>query len=194
MDKNVYKVDFVTSGNSPYGSDYPNLDWIKAGIKILRDQGPHQISITNLCGILEKSDADFNKHFSSIEEFFTALLDYWYEKETLSYIEMMDEVGGTAEENLFAMAQIIHNVDKTDEVAIRNLALLCPDTCNALAKVDRTRIDFAIGLFKEMGFSDKQSSQRAKILYTSSIGTEYTAISSSLEQRYAMCEILTRRD
>ncbi|MDG1707109.1 MAG: hypothetical protein P8H03_00015, partial [Emcibacteraceae bacterium] len=63
-----------------------------------------------------------------------------------------------------------------------------------LASVDRTRLDFGTGLFKELGFSDNESIMRSKILYTSTIGTEYTSISSSLEQKLATCRLLMSRD
>jgi len=194
MDKNVYKVDFVGHEMSPIAKDYPNVDWIKAGITLLREQGPQSVSIENICEIMEKTKEDFNIRFNGCESFLYSLLDYWYEKETLAYIDMMEEVGGSAKENLFAMVEIIHNADKADEIAIRNLALLCPNARDALAKVDRTRIDVGIGLFREIGFSENEAKSRAKILYTSSIGTEYTTISSSLEQKHAMCEILIQKD
>lgn len=194
MDKNVYKMDFVGNETSPFAEDYPNIDWIMAGIKILREQGPQQVSIENLCEILGKTEQDFNSRFNGCESFLHTLLDYWYEKETLVYIDMLEEIGGNAEENLIAMVEIVHNADKADEIAIRNLALLCPNARDALAKVDRTRVDVSAGLFKEMGFSEKDAKARAKIFYTSIIGTEYTTVSSSLDQKYTMCDLLMRRD
>jgi hypothetical protein len=95
---------------------------------------------------------------------------------------------------MMTMVEILHHADKRDEIAIRNWALMCPNAHKALSKVDRTRLDVGIGLFREMGFSETESKMKAKILYTSTIGTEYTSISSSLEQKQAMCTLLMQRD
>ena len=113
----------------------------------------------------------------------------------------LDQLGSSAGGALSSDMDLIMDIPVTlsmelgnTEIAIRNLALLCPNARDALAKVDRTRIDVGIGLFREIGFSENEAKSRAKILYTSSIGTEYTTISSSLEQKHAMCEILIQKD
>ncbi|MBT5187060.1 MAG: hypothetical protein HOM01_09650 [Kordiimonadaceae bacterium] len=91
------------------------------------------------------------------------------------------------------MIEFFHYVDKKDEIAIRNMALKCPNALKALTKVDRTRLDVGTGLFKEMGFTEKESVSRAKILYTSMIGVEYTSVTSSLEQKIVLCELLMKQ-
>jgi|TARA_R110002096_G_scaffold416576_2_gene619350 hypothetical protein len=194
MDKNVLTVDFTGREIDDLDDDYPNLQWIEAGIKILREYGPRSVSIDALCTEIKQEPKDFNKAFNGLESYLFAVLDYWYEKETLNYIDIMDQVGGTAEENMMTMVEILHHADKRDEIAIRNWALMCPNAHKALSKVDRTRLDVGIGLFREMGFSETESKMKAKILYTSTIGTEYTSISSSLEQKQAMCTLLMQRD
>ncbi|MCC3859855.1 TetR/AcrR family transcriptional regulator [Pseudemcibacter aquimaris] len=183
--------DFEESDNI---KNFPNRDWIEAGIKLLREHGPHVLSIDEICTLTKKNEQEFNQTFEDIDSFYSAIFDYWYEKETLKYIDMMDEIGGDAETALYTMAKITHDIDKQDEIAIRNLALRCPEACNALDRVDRTRLDVAAGLFKEMGFSDKDSMIRAKILYTASIGTEYTSISASLDQKLEMLKLLLEKN
>ncbi|MEZ5759180.1 MAG: hypothetical protein R3D86_13250 [Emcibacteraceae bacterium] len=194
MDKNVIEADFTGQEIPVLGSQNEELEWIEAGIKLLRDHGPHLITINDLCAKLEKPETEFNRIFKTKENYLFAILDHWYEKETLSYIDMMDEIGGSAENIIMTMVEVIHHADKQDEIAIRNWALKCPNAHAALAKVDRTRLDVASGLFKEMGFSESESKLRAKIMYTSSIGTHYTSISESLEHKKAMCELLLKMD
>ena len=194
MDQNVYVGDNAGNDSAAFGDDFPNKEWIIAGICVMREQGPRQLSVTTICQEIDKQESEFNNLFNGLESYLFSLLDYWYEKETIAYIEQLDEMGGNARENLLAMVEILHHVDKRDEIAIRNWALRCPNAHKALAKVDRTRMDVGIGLFKELGFSDKDSILRAKIFYTSSIGTEYTSVSSSLDQKFAMCELLMRHD
>ena len=47
---------------------------------------------------------------------------------------------------------------------------------------------------REMGFSENESTVRAKLLYTSMIGLEYTSVSGTLERRLEMAKFLCRKD
>lgn len=190
MDTNVYKMDFADKKNPVNTESFPNHEWILVGIKILRDHGISAVSKTSICQELGQSESEFDAIFNGLDSFLFSVLDYWYEKETLSYIDIMDDLTGNAEDIMISFIEILHHADKSDEIAIRNWALKCPNAQKALAKVDRTRMDVGIGLFNEMGFSDKESTIRSKILYTSTIGTEYTSISSSLDQKITMCKLL----
>lgn len=194
MDNNVYQLNVVSDDTRQNLESYPNLDWIRAGIAILREQGPTCVNIDTLCEKTGKDLDAFNKAFNGLKSYLFAVLDYWYEKEVLAYIDMMDEISAQGEEVLIRMIEIKHDADKGDEVAIRNWALKCPNAHKALARVDRTRLDYTIGVFKEMGFSEAESALRAKILYTSFIGLEYSSISASLEKRLEMAKLLCRRD
>ncbi|MDG1996543.1 MAG: TetR/AcrR family transcriptional regulator [Emcibacteraceae bacterium] len=194
MSANIYNVNFRDPKLPEKIALFPNQEWITAAIKVLREQGVRAISIKNVCAELNRSESEFNKVFKDFENFTIAVLDYWYEKETLTYIEAMDDVVGSAEQTILAMIEVVHNADRRDEIAIRNWALTCPSAQNALARVDNTRLDFGTGLFKEMGFTEKESIMRIKIHYTSQIGTEYTSVSSSLEQKLATCKLLMQRN
>lgn len=194
MKDNVVKIN-ITDKNTPEAiANYPNRNWIEAGIKILREKGVHSLSIKSLLEQMNLEETEFNQLFKNLESYISSLLDYWYEKETLKYVAQLDVMHGDASDLLLAMTEIIHNVDKSDEIAIRNMALKKTNAHDALARVDRTRLDVGIGLFKELGFSDKESKIRSKIFYTSSIGTEYTSISSSLDQKIALCKLLMEQD
>jgi hypothetical protein len=193
MSGNIHKVDFENQKLPKEIKNYPNQDWILAGIGILREHGIRGISIEAISLVLNRNINDFNQEFNGLESYCFALLDFWYERETLYYIDIVDDASGNAEDALLTLIEIIHYSDKQDEIAIRNWALRCPHAHSALARVDRTRIDFGIGLFKELGFSENESLTRAKILYTSHIGTEYTSISSSLEQKIATLNLLMHK-
>ena len=193
MDKNVLEVEFTPNDLSNNLLNYPNWEWIVAGIKIMRDHGIHHISVKSICDGANKTEQEFLESFKNLELFLFTVLDYWYEKETIAYIDVLDDMVGNAEENILNLVEILHNADKRDDVAIRNWALKCPHARAALEKVDRTRLDVGVGLFKEMGFSEKESVLRTKFLYSSSIGTEYTSIIVTLEQKIAMCELLMDR-
>lgn len=194
MDKNVLNVEFSGTDFQGIDDNYPNLHWIKAGIKILKEFGPRAISIDALCAEVNQTSEDFNNDYNGLEEYLFSVLEYWYEKETLSYIDILDQISGSAEDTLLAMVKVTIDADRSDEIAIRKWALMCPNAHKALSKVDRTRLDVGAGLFREMGFSEAESKIRAKIFYTSNIGTEYTSISSTLEHKLAMCKLLMMRD
>lgn len=194
MKDNVVQLNSSEKNINYTINNYPNRNWIEAGIKILREKGIENLTVKSLSEEIQLEETDFKRLYNGMESYMEALLDYWYEKETLKYIDMLEEMTGDAADLMLAMTEIIHNIDKEDEIAIRNMALKCPNAHDALARVDRTRLDVAIGLFKELGFSEKESAIRSKIFYTSEIGTEYTSISSSLEQRIATVKLLMEHD
>jgi len=174
--------------------NFLNHEWIKSGINILHEQGFRAISKASICQEIKKTEQDFDVIFNGLDSYLFSVLDYWYEKETLAYIDIMDDVAGNAEQAILTLVEVLHNADKRDELAIRSWALKYPDARKALDKVDRTRMDVGIGLFREMGFSEQESVMRSKILYTSTIGTEYTSVSSSLDQKIAMCKLLMEQN
>lgn len=194
MKDNVIQLDLSDSIIQEPIESFPNWDWIEAGIKILRDTGIEALTIKNIAEEMNSDETEFSRLFNGVESYMVTLLDYWYEKETLKYVDLLDDIKGDAGEIMLAMTEIIHHIDKSDEIAIRNMALKCPNAHDALARVDRTRLDVGISLFKELGFSEKECSIRSKIFYTTSIGTEYTSISSSLDQKIAMCKLLMQID
>lgn len=194
MDNNVFHLDIASEDSERNLDNFPNVEWIRAGITILREQGPTCVNIDAICAKTGKDLEAFNQAFNGLESYLFAVLDYWYEKEVLAYIDMMEEISAEGEDVLLKMMEIKHDADKSDEIAIRNWALKCPNAHKALARVDRTRLDYTIGVFKEMGFSEGESALRAKILYLSFIGLEYSSISASLEKRIEMAKFLCRRN
>ena len=194
MDQNVFKVDFTAKKVEGDLQEFPNLEWVIAGVEVLKKYGPRLMSVDKICEEFGENEEEFYNRFDDLDSFLGSLLDYWYEIRTLTYIAMMDDISGSAEDVARAMCEIIHNIDKEDEIAIRNWALRCPRAYKAMEKVDRTRIDVATGLFHEMGFSDKDAEHRAKLFYASSIGTEYTAFEIPLEMKLDMLELLMRKD
>lgn len=194
MKDNVLDIDFAGEKLPVNIENFPNREWIEAGIKIMRNHGAGQVSVSTICVEVGHSEEDFSQIYDGLESYLNSLLEYWYEKETLAYIDVLDELTGKAEDTMLTMTGIIHHVDKKDELAIRNWALRCSMAQEALAKVDRTRLDVTIGLFKEMGFSENESIIRSKLFYTSNIGLEYTAVSLSLEKKFEMCKLLMTRD
>lgn len=194
MKTNVYQVDFAGKTENEIIESFPHRSWLEAGIELLREKGPHALFTEEIAERMQKTVEDFHKEFKSFEEYMIAFFDFWYEKETLKYIELIDGIEGDTRYVFLTMVEILHDVDKEDEIAIRNMALRCPDARAALERVDRTRLDVGTSMFKEMGFSEKESLIRSKAFYTSMIGTEYTSISASLEQKLELAEILMNQD
>ena len=193
-ESNIYKMKKPIEKIPDNIENLLNHEWIKSGINILHEQGFRAISKASICQEIKKTEQDFDVIFNGLDSYLFSVLDYWYEKETLAYIDIMDDVAGNAEQAILTLVEVLHNADKRDELAIRSWALKYPDARKALDKVDRTRMDVGIGLFREMGFSEQESVMRSKILYTSTIGTEYTSVSSSLDQKIAMCKLLMEQN
>ena len=78
---------------------------------------------------------------------------------------------GGAKDSLLNLLSLVKNYDKKKEIAVRNWGLRDERAKEILTKVDRTRVDYAVGLFQEMGFAEKEARFRAKLCYSSVLGT-----------------------
>lgn len=185
---NIYSIDFNKQ------DDFPHEKWIIAGIKILRENNINHVNIDELCSQMNANVDQFKQYFSTLENFFCNLLEYWYEKETLFFLEAIEDLGGCAHDNLINLITLIHHSDKADEIAIRNWALKSDKAYKTLAKVDRARIDICKNLLKDIGFSEKESKLKAKFLYTSTVGIEYSSVHLTLNEKLEFVGLLINKN
>ena len=130
-----------------------------AGHDALRDSGEsgarQSFQIKGLAAALGVSRGSFYWHFKNRNDFVLSLLDYWHRKYTLTISGVVEAGGGTAEEKLLRLFNMIYENNLTRyDLSLRSWAAQDPAIAKLVRRTNRLRLEFIRGLFIEMGFTD----------------------------------------
>lgn len=136
--------------------DLQRADWIHAGMQILARSGVDAVLIPPLANMLGVTKGSFYWHFSSREELLQAMIDAWKRHATLRVIEIVESAGATAQEKIRHIAFIGTNAPIDEfggaiELAVRAWARSNGDVREAIAEVDRQRLEYLTRLYAEIG-------------------------------------------
>ena len=145
------------------GARLTREDWLKQALAVLSKKGQAGMGIEMLSAAIGVSRGSFYWHFENRSDFVRALLQHWFENYTLSVPDLVNHDGGSAEERLARLFDVIHGQKMTKyDVAIRSWALHDRDVDQRVAETDRYRLAFIKGLFSEMGFVENELEIRAR--------------------------------
>ena len=138
-------------------------EWLKQALAVLSKNGQAGMRIEALSAAIGVSRGSFYWHFENRSDFVRALLQHWFENYTQSVPDLVNRDGGSAEERLARLFEVIHGQQMTKyDVAIRSWALRDPGVEHRVEDTDRYRLDFIRGLFSEMGFVENELEVRAR--------------------------------
>ena len=145
------------------GARLTRENWLKRALTELSKKGQAGMRIEALSAAIGVSRGSFYWHFENRADFVQALLQHWFENYTQSVPGLVNQDGGSAEEKLARLFEVIHGHQMTKyDVAIRSWALRDCDVDERVAKTDRYRLDFIRSLFSEMGFVENELEIRAR--------------------------------
>jgi len=148
-----------TKANSRLGRD----DWLSQALDVLSKDGQAGLRIQALCGELGVSRGSFYWHFKDRDDFIHAMLDYWHHEYTMPIPDMVEAAGGTGEEKLRRLLQMVYEIDRTRyDLAIRSWATQDSAVAKAVQRTDRFRLAYIRGLFAEMGFTARELEVRTR--------------------------------
>jgi len=153
----------MTSKPSRYSRD----EFLARSLDVLSEEGEAKLRIDRLVGQLGVTKGSFYWHFENRAEFVRSLADYWAHSSTKAVIDDIGAKAGSPEDRLFCLMKMISRQDLAGhDLAMRTWASHEPEVAPVVRKVDRMRLTFVRGLFKEMGFEGDELEARTRIFVT----------------------------
>ncbi len=144
-------------------------DWLQHGLKTLSKKGFSKISAGYMARELEVTRGSFYWHFEDIETFHQLLLERWRSVTTLQTIERVDgSASGHLRLNLILRRAF--DADRQLERSVRAWATSYTPAANAVATVDRERMQYLEDILVSSGLDIRKARSRARFLYWSYLG------------------------
>ena len=142
-------------------------DWIRAGFKALKAQGPAALKAEPLARALNTTKGSFYWHFRDVSAFQKQMLTHW-EDEALTGLIAEIEGQNTPHTALQKFVHLVADPQETTTV-IRAWAQSDPSVAQALTEIDTARLKYLAALLKRAGVSNPDI---AKALYAAAIGAQ----------------------
>ena len=153
----------MTSGGRRYSRD----EFLARSLEVLSQRGETELRIDRLVRRLGVTKGSFYWHFESRADFVRGLAEYWAQSSTQRVIDDVETMTGDPEDRLFSLMKRIRRQDLVGhDLAMRTWAFHEPEVASVVRKVDRLRLTFVRGLFKEMGFEGGELETRTRIFVT----------------------------
>jgi len=169
------------------GKRFSKTNWLDLGLRMLAKDGLAALRIDALCTAAARTKGSYYHHFSGREDFTAQLLDHWQQKLTETVISETEQETDPVQK-LIALNRITDELDMGVETALRRWAGAEPSVADAIAKVDKRRIDYVASLLMQAkDIPVQQAIDLAVMNYASLIGTQlmFTDISHERRQRIA---------
>lgn len=158
-------------------------DWLTIGLQVLAQKGIEAVRVEPLAKLMNVTKGSFYWHFQNREDLLNQMLQEWEIRETDNTIDRVEEMGGDATTKLLNLFLLASQDEGELEGAMRNWAANDTRTNNAIAGIDRRRIEYMENLFLQIGFSPVEARGRAKLGYYSWIGEFIVGISTDRAER-----------
>lgn len=144
--------------------------WVAAGLEVMAEGGVDAVRVEPLAARLKVTKGSFYWHFKDRPALLAALLEAWRASATGDVIARVEARGGDAGQKLGHLFAIVIGADGRLDMAVRNWADHDAVAHEAMAGVDKARLDYVAGLFSELGFGPAEALARARFAYQGLIG------------------------
>ncbi len=153
------------------------LDWLDHGLKVLASSGAAALKAEPLAASLKVSRGSFYWHFRDIEQFHIELLARWRQRATDEIIVLINQESDR-DARLGLLMRTALAGDERLERSVRSWASQNTEAADAVASVDKIRIEYLSQLLKSAGIPDKRASARATFIYWAYAGRVMVATDS----------------
>jgi len=140
-------------------------DWVSHALETVRTRGAGGLQVEPLAKSLGVTAGSFYWHFKDRRDLVDAVLKHWVESMTAALKEHAATSTGTPEARLLSL---LHEIELQDrgrfELAMRAWAHSDSKIARAVRQLDRKRLDYVRGLFREMNFDDRQAEIRSRMM------------------------------
>ncbi|ABC83583.1 TetR/AcrR family transcriptional regulator [Anaeromyxobacter dehalogenans] len=169
----------TATGRSAAAGGDVRSGWCRAGLGLLRDQGPQAVTIDRLCAAMGKTKGAFYHHFRDVDAFHAAVLDAWAELHTADVIAVASSAL-TAEARSARLGAAAVGLDHALDRAIRGWALHDARAREAVGRVDARRIDYLAAIHRERGRKD--ATVLAQLEYAVFLGAQELGLADDAER------------
>lgn len=148
-------------------------DWVRAGLKSLKEGGIGSVRVEPLAKALGVTKGSFYWHFADRPALLAAMLLEWEAIGTDAIATQVDAKGGGPDIRLRNLMLITSESDGRLDMSVRAWAATDAAAAEALARVDRKRMDYVRDRLCELGLPAQVAASRARLIYAALIG-EFT--------------------
>lgn len=146
-------------------------DWLNFALTILVKKGPDALKIISLCEEKGVSKGSFYHHFKNRAEFIEQLMDFWFKKMTLDFIEQANTESSPIE-RLQKLDTIIAGHNLLTELHLRAWALKEVSIAKHLGVIDTQRQEYLAQCYVDLGIEKAMAEDIATKAYSSFLGMQ----------------------
>ena len=151
----------------------PHQDWVDGALPLLSNGGIDAVRIEPLAKQLGVSKGSFYWHFENRAALLQSLLQQWEQLGTSAIIELVERQGSDPTSQLRALAEASCTADPVAnavEVGVRTWGQTDPVAAEAVARVDKRRLDYVTRLLVSAGLPRPLARRRTLLFYRMIIG------------------------
>ena len=151
-------------------------DWIAAALKVLAAEGIEWVRVEPMAKGLGVTKGSFYWHFTDRAALYDAMLDKWREIATRAIIARVEQTAATPREKIRQLIKLTTTSSEGArlDIAVRSWANHDDRAANAVAKIDRERLDYVVDLLESVGIKHATAVVRAQIFYLTLIGSFFS--------------------
>lgn len=161
----------VTPVTPPVTARTSRLQWLDAGLDLLRENGEDLLTIETLCARLGRTKGSYYHHFADAAGYLDALLAHWADKQTGAPI-VAAETGSTPSQRRERLEASVRGLDLKLDLAVRAWALRDERAARVLHEVDARRVAYLADLHAANGPGRVDPLVRARLEYAAFIGAQ----------------------
>ncbi len=163
--------------------------WLKKALDVLFSHGISSVKVEILARELAVTKGSFYWHFKNRDELLHQVVDWWRDNQK-TFITRLDVTHITDAPNLIkSVIDFTHHTDDSrHDVAMREFARFDRYAAEAVAEIDRRRIEYLYELFKAAHFEPAEALLRAQALYFYQVGEYTTSLTMDAELRDELAE------
>jgi AcrR family transcriptional regulator len=145
-------------------------DWMELGLKILAQDGRNGLTIDNMTEAMGVTKGSFYHHFNNVGDFNEQLIAHWADQYTSTSAAIPED----SVELLTLLDRIMEEGFRSviaPEAAIRIWAHQDEQVRETVEKVERTRKDFVLKVFRSLTGDEDKAQMMTDILFTMMVGS-----------------------
>ncbi len=141
--------------------------WMDLGLETLRENGTTGLRIDRLARQLGVTKGSFYAHFSSKNDYLTALCEHWRHQTMPMDVDRFFEAPGSLADKLLTLSKYVARSERARyDLAMREMAKVNGCAAEAVTAVAGARLAFSFEVFRRAGFEEDEARARGCLLYS----------------------------